>query len=57
VDFTDAAWQKLAILLNHLVLRLPVAIDEDMAQGILEASHILPGLHKFLAYPRSCFCY
>ena len=33
---SNAAWEKLAILLNLLISKLPAPIDEDLAQGILD---------------------
>ena len=37
LPYTNAAWEKLSIFLNFLVLKLPAPIDQDLAKGILEA--------------------
>ncbi|CDS51074.1 Type I restriction-modification system, restriction subunit R [Polaromonas sp. CG9_12] len=34
---SNAGWEKLSILLNLLVSKLPAPIDEDLAQGILDS--------------------
>ena len=34
---SNAGWEKLSILLNLLLAKLPAPIDEDLAQGILDA--------------------
>ena len=33
----DADWEKLSILLNFLISKLPAPIEEDLSAGILEA--------------------
>lgn len=37
LPFTNAAWEKLSIFLNFLVLKLPAPRDEDLSKGILDA--------------------
>lgn len=37
LPYTNAAWEKLSIFLNFLVLKLPAPKDEDLAKGILES--------------------
>lgn len=37
LPFTNADWEKLSILLNFLVPKLPAPQDEDLSKGILEA--------------------
>ncbi len=37
LPYTNAEWEKLAIFLNFLVLKLPAPKEEDLARGILEA--------------------
>jgi type I restriction enzyme, R subunit len=37
LPYTNAAWEKLSIFLNFLVLKLPAPVDEDLAKDILEA--------------------
>ena len=37
MPYTNASWEKLSILLNLLVPKLPAPKDEDLAQGVLEA--------------------
>jgi len=37
LPYTNAAWEKLSIFLNFLVLKLPAPVGEDSAKGILEA--------------------
>jgi type I restriction enzyme, R subunit len=37
LPYSNAAWEKLSIFLNFLVLKLPAPMDEDLAKGILEA--------------------
>ena len=37
LPFTNAAWEKLAIFLNFLILKLPAPKEEDLSRGILEA--------------------
>jgi type I restriction enzyme R subunit len=37
LPYTNAAWEKLSIFLNFLVLKLPAPKDEDLAKGVLEA--------------------
>ncbi|GEM_PF-2618343 len=34
---TNAVWEKLSILLNRFVPKLPASVEEDMPKGILEA--------------------
>ncbi len=36
LPFSNAAWEKLSIFLNFLVLKLPAPIEEDLSKGILE---------------------
>ena len=36
LPYTNAEWEKLSIILNFLVPKLPAPIDEDLAKGILE---------------------
>jgi len=37
LPYTNAAWEKLSILLNFLVPKLPAPQEEDLAKGILES--------------------
>jgi len=37
IPYTNAEWEKLSILLNLLVPKLPAPQEEDLAKGILEA--------------------
>jgi len=37
LPFSNVEWEKLSILLNFLVPKLPAPIEEDLAKGILEA--------------------
>jgi type I restriction enzyme R subunit len=37
LPYTNADWEKLSIFLNFLITKLPAPIEEDLAQGILEA--------------------
>jgi type I restriction enzyme, R subunit len=37
LPYANKSWEKLSILLNFLVLRLPAPQEEDLAQGILDA--------------------
>jgi type I restriction enzyme, R subunit len=37
LPYTNAAWEKLSILLNLLVPKLPAPKEEDLSKGILEA--------------------
>ena len=37
LPFTSAGWERLSILLNLLIPKLPAPKDEDLAKGILEA--------------------
>ncbi len=37
IAYSNAEWEKLSILLNLLVPKLPAPIDEDLSKGILEA--------------------
>jgi type I restriction enzyme R subunit len=37
IDYSNAGWEKLSILLNLLLPKLPAPQDEDLSQGILEA--------------------
>ena len=37
LPYTNADWEKLSILLNFLVSKLPAPIEEDLAKGILES--------------------
>jgi type I restriction enzyme, R subunit len=37
LPYTNAAWEKLSIFLNFLVLKLPAPVEEDFSKGILEA--------------------
>jgi len=37
LPYTNAEWEKRAILLNFLVLKLPAPVEEDLSRGILEA--------------------
>ncbi|WP_399253916.1 type I restriction endonuclease subunit R [Synechococcus sp. CS-1326] len=37
LPYTDADWEKLSILLNFLISKLPAPIEEDLSAGILEA--------------------
>jgi type I restriction enzyme R subunit len=36
LPYTHAAWEKLSIFLNFLILKLPAPKEEDLAKGILE---------------------
>ena len=36
LPFSNAAWEKLSIFLNFLVLKLPAPIEEDLSKGILD---------------------
>ena len=36
LPYTNAAWEKLSIFLNFLVLKLPAPIEEDLSKGILD---------------------
>jgi len=37
LPYTNADWEKLSILLNFLIPKLPAPIEEDLSAGILEA--------------------
>jgi type I restriction enzyme R subunit len=37
LPYNNAGWEKLSILLNFLVSKLPAPIEEDLSKGILEA--------------------
>jgi type I restriction enzyme R subunit len=37
LPYTTAEWEKLSILLNFLVPKLPAPVEEDLSKGILEA--------------------
>jgi type I restriction enzyme R subunit len=37
LPYTNADWEKLSILLNVLISKLPAPIEEDLSAGILEA--------------------
>ena len=37
LPFTHAAWEKLSILLNFLIPKLPAPKEEDLSRGIIEA--------------------
>ncbi len=37
IAYSNAQWEKLSILLNLLLPKLPAPIDEDLSKGILEA--------------------
>ena len=37
LPYSNAEWEKLAIFLNFLILKLPAPKDEDLSNGILEA--------------------
>ena len=37
LPYTNADWEKLSILLNFLVPKLPAPVEEDLSKGILEA--------------------
>jgi type I restriction enzyme R subunit len=37
LSYTNADWEKLSILLNFLISKLPAPIEEDLSAGILEA--------------------
>lgn len=37
LPYTNADWEKLSILLNFLISKLPAPIEEDLSAGILEA--------------------
>ncbi len=37
IAYSNAEWEKLSILLNLLLPKLPAPIDEDLSKGILEA--------------------
>ena len=37
LPYTNADWEKLSILLNFLISKLPAPIEEDLSEGILEA--------------------
>jgi type I restriction enzyme R subunit len=37
MPYTNPEWEKLSILLNLLVPKLPAPKEEDLAKGILEA--------------------
>jgi len=37
LPYTNAEWEKLSILLNFLVPKLPAPVEEDLAKGILES--------------------
>ena len=37
LPYTNAAWEKLSILLNLLVPKLPAPLEEDLSAGILES--------------------
>jgi type I restriction enzyme, R subunit len=37
LPYTNVDWEKLSILLNFLVSKLPAPIEEDLAKGILES--------------------
>jgi type I restriction enzyme R subunit len=37
LPYTNAEWEKLSILLNFLVPKLPAPVEEDLSKGILEA--------------------
>ncbi len=37
IPYSNAEWEKLSILLNLLLPKLPAPVDEDLSKGILEA--------------------
>jgi type I restriction enzyme R subunit len=37
LPYNNAAWEKLSILLNFLIPKLPAPVEEDLSKGILEA--------------------
>jgi type I restriction enzyme R subunit len=37
LPYTNAAWEKLSILLTFLIPKLPAPVEEDLSKGILEA--------------------
>ena len=37
LSYTNADWEKLSILLNFLISKLPAPVEEDLSAGILEA--------------------
>jgi type I restriction enzyme R subunit len=37
LPYTNADWEKLSILLNFLISKLPAPVEEDLSTGILEA--------------------
>lgn len=37
LPYTNAEWEKLSILLNFLIPKLPAPVEEDLAKGILES--------------------
>jgi type I restriction enzyme, R subunit len=37
LPFSNADWEKLSILLNFLIPKLPAPVEEDLSKGILEA--------------------
>jgi type I restriction enzyme R subunit len=37
LPYTNADWEKLSIVLNFLVSKLPAPVEEDLSKGILEA--------------------
>ncbi|MBE2232468.1 MAG: type I restriction endonuclease subunit R [Anaerolinea sp.] len=37
LPYTDAGWEKLSILLNFLIPKLPAPVEQDLSKGILEA--------------------
>jgi type I restriction enzyme, R subunit len=37
LPYTNAGWEKLSILLEFLVPKLPAPVEEDLAQGVLDA--------------------
>jgi type I restriction enzyme R subunit len=37
LPYTNAAWEKLSILLNFLIPKLPAPVEQDLSKGILEA--------------------
>lgn len=37
LPYTNASWEKLSILLNFLIPKLPAPVEDDLSRGILEA--------------------
>jgi type I restriction enzyme R subunit len=40
IPYSNAEWEKLSILLNLLIAKLPAPQEEDLSKGILEAIDI-----------------